>query len=65
GKALAYSNIVTGRQALGMFEPEAGARMRLPLADVLAGGADAIAVLVQVESGGLPGKILGAASLAL
>ncbi len=65
GRELAYSNIVTNRQVLGMWEPQTGARMRLPLEDILVDGSDGIAVLVQIEHNGLPGAILGAAALSL
>jgi hypothetical protein len=61
GKKLVYTQIVTGRQVLGMWEPETGAQLKLPLAEVL-GGANGVAILVQEEKDGLPGRILGAAS---
>ena len=37
GKLVTYSQIVTGRQVLGMWEPEIGAHLKLPLAEVLTG----------------------------
>ena len=45
-----------------MWDPVAGAQLKMPLKDVMADGADGIAVLVQGETDGLPGPILGAAS---
>ncbi|HEV7277943.1 MAG TPA: DUF1223 domain-containing protein [Devosiaceae bacterium] len=62
GKKLAYTQIVTGRQVLGMWEPDRGAQMKLPLSEVLGEAADGAAILVQQEQNGLPGRILGAAS---
>jgi len=62
GKRLAYTQIVTGRQVLGMWEPATGATLTLPLAEVLDDGATGAAILVQEERRGLPGRILGAAS---
>ncbi|HHY49460.1 MAG TPA: DUF1223 domain-containing protein [Alphaproteobacteria bacterium] len=62
GKTIAYSQIVTGRQVLGMWEPGTGAHLKLPLAEVLKPPANGAAILVQQEADGLPGRILGAAS---
>ena len=62
GKTVAYTQIVTHRQALGMWEPATGARFKLPLAEVLAGPANGAAVLVQYSANGLPARIVGAAS---
>jgi hypothetical protein len=62
GKTVAYTQIVTGRQALGMWEAATGAQLTLPLSEVLASPANGAAILVQEERDGLPGKILGAAS---
>ena len=62
GKTIAYTQIVTGRQVLGMWEPATGAHLKLPLSEVLAGTANGAVVMVQQEKAGLPGPILGAAS---
>jgi hypothetical protein len=62
GKTVQYTHIVTGRQVLGMWEPGEASRLRLPLAEVLTGPSNGVAVLVQQEKDGLPGPILGAAS---
>jgi hypothetical protein len=62
GKTVAYTQIVTGRQALGMWEAATGAQLTLPLSEVLASPANGAAIVVQEERDGLPGKILGAAS---
>jgi len=62
GKKIAYSQIVTDRQVLGMWEPDAGAELKLPLAEVLSDSADGVAILVQEDRNGLPGRIIGAAS---
>lgn len=62
GKKVGYTHIVTGRQALGMWEPTSGASLKLPLKDALTGEANGAAILVQQDKDGLPGPILGAAS---
>ncbi|MGN6490328.1 MAG: DUF1223 domain-containing protein [Devosia sp.] len=62
GKTIAYTHIVTGRQVLGLWDAGKGASLSLPLDDVLTGGADGAAILVQQDKDGLPGPILGAAS---
>lgn len=61
GKSILYSHVVTGRQALGVWEPGAGAQIRMPITEVLADHSDGVAVIVQQEQNGLPGAILGAA----
>lgn len=62
GKTIAYTQIVLNRQVLGMWDPVAGAKLKVPLKEVLPEGADGVAVLVQHDVDGLPGPILGAAS---
>jgi hypothetical protein len=62
GKTVSYTQIVTTRQALGMWEAATGAHLKLPLAEVLTPPANGAAILVQAEHDGLPGRILGAAS---
>lgn len=62
GKTIAYTQIVTGRQVLGMWDPAAGAKLKLPLAEVLSEPANGAAILIQEDRDGLPGRILGAAS---
>ena len=63
GKTLTYTNIVTGRQVLGTWEPDnGGAQFRLPITEVLDGASNGAAVLVQDSINGLPGPIRGAAS---
>lgn len=62
GKKVTYTQIVTGRQVLGMWEPATGAKLKLPLAEVLSAPANGAAVLVQEDRNGLPGRIIGAAS---
>jgi len=63
GKTIAYTQIVLNRQVLGMWDPAAGASLKVPLKEVMPDGANGVAVLVQAETDGLPGRILGAASL--
>jgi len=62
GKQFAYTQIVTGRQVLGMWDSATGAHLKLPLDEVLTGRSNGAVVMVQEEHDGLPGPILGAAS---
>jgi hypothetical protein len=62
GKSMVYTQVVTGRQALGMWEGETGAHLKLPLPEVLNANSTGIAVIVQQERDGMPGPILGAAA---
>ena len=62
GRSFTYTQVVTGRRPVGMWEPETGAELRLPLAEVLATQGQGIAILVQEDDGGVPGPIIGAAS---
>ena len=61
GKTMVYTQVVTGRQALGMWESATGADLKLPLPEMLAENTG-MAVIVQQENNGLPGPILGAAA---
>jgi hypothetical protein len=65
GHTIDYSQIVTGRQMLGMWDPDAGTHLRLPISAILTGGANGAVIVVQTDKGGLPGPILGAASVQL
>jgi len=62
GKSMVYTQVVTNRQALGMWEGTTGASLKLPLPEMLGEGSTGIAVLVQRERDGLPGPIIGAAT---
>lgn len=62
GKSMVYTQVVTGRQVLGMWEGKAGANLKLPIAEVLDDTSTGIAVIVQQERHGKPGPILGAAA---
>jgi hypothetical protein len=62
GKTVAYTQIVTGRQVLGMWDPATGASLTLPLAEVLSDRTNGAAILIQEDRNGLPGPILGAAT---
>lgn len=57
-----YTHVVTQRQILGMWEPDTGARLKLPLIDLLGPNSDGAAIIVQQDRRGLPGRILGASS---
>lgn len=63
GKSMVYTQVVTDRQLLGMWEARTGGTIKLPLRELeqTASGPGGIAVLVQQERNGLPGPILGAA----
>jgi len=60
-RQIAYSQIVTGRQVLGMWDPKDGAHLKLPLDEILGDKSDGAALIVQEDRHGLPGRILGAA----
>src|SRR5690606_5882507 len=62
GKRIGTTQIVTDRQAVGMWAPDSGAHFKLPLSEVLTDTANGAVVMVQQERDGLPGRILGAAS---
>ena len=62
GKSMVYTQVVTDRQIVGMWEADTGAEVKFPL-DQFAGDADGgVAILVQQDRNGLPGPILGAAA---
>ena len=65
GSTFTYTQIVTGRQVLAMWDGEAGATFKLPLAEVITGESTGAAILVQIDKNGLPGPILGAAAFNL
>jgi hypothetical protein len=62
GQQLAYTQVVTGRHILGMWDPANGAHLKLPLDEVLSAPSNGAVILVQGEKNGLPGPIMGAAS---
>lgn len=62
GKSMVYTQVVTGRQILGMWESDTGAELKLPLNEALLSPNTGLAVVVQQERNGLPGPILSAAS---
>jgi hypothetical protein len=62
GHKLDYTQVVTGRHILGMWDPETGAHLKLPLDEILTGASNGAVILVQGEKNGLPGPIMGAAS---
>jgi len=66
GSVLQYTQIVTSRQALGMWSPTKGAQIKLPLHEVLnSHHSDGAAIIVQENRNDLPGAILGAAAFSL
>lgn len=62
GKAMVYTQVVTKRQVLGMWEAATGAQLKLPLDEVLEEDSTGVAVLIQQDDDGLPGPIIGAAA---
>ena len=62
GHKLDYTQVVTGRHILGMWDPQSGAHLKLPLDEVLTAPSDGAVILLQSERNGLPGPIVGAAS---
>lgn len=62
GKVLTYTNVVTDRRVLAVWEPVDGAHLKLPLDDVLADDSNGLVIMVQEDLQGLPGAVLGAAS---
>lgn len=65
GSTVTYTQIVTGRQVLAMWDENTGAHFKLPLSEIVTDGATGAAIIVQVDKNGLPGPILGAASFEL
>lgn len=65
GKSMVYTQVVTGRQVMGMWEAASGAYLKLPLGELLGGTSTGLAVVVQQERRGMPGNIIGAAAFEL
>jgi hypothetical protein len=65
GKTVDYTQIVTGRQMLGMWDAAAGTHLKLPLSEIRSNGANGAVILLQADKAGLPGPILGAGSVDL
>lgn len=65
GKTIDYTQIVTGKQMLGAWEGAEGTVLKLPLSELSANGSNGAVILVQSDKDGLPGPILGAASILL
>ncbi len=65
GKTIDYTQIVTGKQLLGVWEGAEGTMLKLPLSELSANGSNGAVILVQSDKAGLPGPILGAASILL
>jgi hypothetical protein len=62
GKRLQYTNIVTQRRALGMWQPKTGAIIKLPIDEILTDDNDGLAIIVQNHINGLPSKIIASAA---
>jgi hypothetical protein len=61
GSDMLYSQVVTHRQGLGLWDADVGAVIKMPISEALASGATGVAILVQPEESGVPGPVLGAA----
>jgi len=61
-KVIDYSHIVRERHVVGMWDPNTGASLMLPVDDVLGADSDGAAVIIQQDANGDPGRILGGAS---
>ncbi len=61
GQQILYSQVVTQRQGVGLWDAEGGAVIRMPLSEALPAGATGVAVLLQSDQAGMPGPIMGAA----
>ncbi len=61
-KVIDYSHIAHERHIVGMWNPDTGAALMLPLDDVLGADCDGAAVIIQQDANGKPGHILGGAS---
>ncbi|VAW17404.1 hypothetical protein that often co-occurs with aconitase [hydrothermal vent metagenome] len=60
GKFITYAQIVTSRQIIGMWDPQKGAQLVLPMVELLDGDNDGVVIMVQQQTDGNPGPILGA-----
>lgn len=63
GRRITYANVVVDIAPIGMWDGKP-LTITLPSDEVMAGGADACAILVQIDRHGKPGEILGAAWIA-
>lgn len=61
GQRLSYMHAVTDRRVLAAWEPGEGASLKLPMPDLLQGASNGFAIVLQADTGGYPGPILGAA----
>ena len=61
GKLISYAQVVTSRQIIGMWDAENGSHIKLPVGELFNDKSDGVAIIVQEQSNGLPGPILGAA----
>lgn len=58
GRKIIYTNVVREMLPIGVYEGHAQT-LRLPIRDLMGDGVDRIAVIVQEELDGIPGRILG------
>ncbi|MCB9992159.1 MAG: DUF1223 domain-containing protein [Hyphomicrobiaceae bacterium] len=65
GRTIAYTQIVTDRRSLGMWEPGEGLHMVVPTTDMMGSDAEGFAFLLQQDADGLPGPILAASAISL
>ncbi len=63
GRTLEYTQIVTDRRAVGVWDPTEGLVLKLPVKDVMRDDSDGMALVLQQEEDGLPGRVLAAAAV--
>ena len=64
GRIITYSSIVKSRQLVGMWLPQKGVELNLPVPQMMNDEVNGLAILVQERTAkGLPGRILGAVSM--
>lgn len=64
GRSITYSSIVKNRQLVGMWMPQKGVELSLPVPQMMNDEINGLAILVQERTAkGLPGRILGAVSM--
>lgn len=63
GETVRYHHVVRKMQAVGVWKRKASV-IELPKSEIMKSGAEACAILVQVEENGRPGPIIGATYLA-
>ncbi len=61
-RVIDYTHIARERHVVGMWDPDFGASLTLPIKDMLGTESDGAVVVIQQDANGKPGRILGGAS---